>query len=194
VKDVVDRQVETIRQGLPERPLYTVDFRAKTHMWHAYQIERELPDCTDFPIRSDIYLGSTGNYDVTAAAGSKYLFSSSRFSRCGETFSYLKVDGAGASDEARFEQRGKVEDAVDEALGAVQLGRVIAAATGRRYSYVDLAVTDPPRAMELVREAVKTLGLPDRTWLLFLDAGMEDEWIGLTQDTPEPPGWPAEGE
>jgi hypothetical protein len=64
---------------------------------------------------------------------------------------------------------------------------VIGGGTGRRYSYVDMAVTDLNAAIPLICETLRAGKLTKRSWLLFQDADLQSEWIGIWDDSPRPP-------
>lgn len=186
LKDVVDRQIEAIRQSLPGQPYYSMDLKNGSHQWSSYRSERQQPDVPDFPGRSDIFCGVTACLDLCMAVGNG-TFSSSRFSRHGDVFGYLKIDGDGCSAQDKLDTRTAIEDRIEPILEQANLGRLIGGATGYRYSYIDLAVSDPVRAMEVIRPALVEANVPSRSWFLFMDSDMADEWIGVRPDTPKPP-------
>jgi hypothetical protein len=122
------------------------------------------------------------------AAHSGSLFHSASHSRCGETFGYVKIDGAaGLPVECQFHERGEIEDAINAALRPLKLGCVIGGGTGLRYSYIDLALTDLRAGVNLVREVLQQNRLPLRTWVSFFDDDLGREWVGIHDETPAPP-------
>jgi hypothetical protein len=125
--------------------------------------------------------------DLTRAA-SNPDFHSGRFSRCGETFCYLKLDHRGVPREQWVDFRGRFEDAVEPELRRTGTGALFSAATGTTFSYIDLALTDVGRAMQVIRQALRPLDAPRNAWLLFFDPEYAAEWLGLWDDTPPPPG------
>jgi hypothetical protein len=48
-------------------------------------------------------------------------------------------------------------------------------------------VLDLPKALEVVRAVMRAGRLPQRCWLLFHDATLANEWLGLYPTTPPPP-------
>jgi hypothetical protein len=117
-------------------------------------------------------------------------FHSSRFSSR-ETFAYLKIDGSeGLDPRGGFNNRGDIEDAINAALAPADAGCVIGGGTGRRYSYIDLALTDWRAALPLLRACLRQGFIPLGTWLLFFDAEWEHEWVGIYPETPAPPRGP----
>lgn len=179
----VNALIDAIQAQLPAKPYRELDLNDQNHKWSMFQLEAD--EAHDYPLRWDLItmISAAGNMAQAAHAGPP--FSSRRFSRCGETFAYLKVDGReGLSD---FADREAMEEAVDAALRPAGVGCVIGGGTGLRYSYVDLALTDVPRAIELLRDTLRPHKLPERSWLLFYDADWADEWVGLYDQTPPPP-------
>lgn len=117
------------------------------------------------------------------------FFYSERFSRHGETFCYLKIDGSeGLEQDGGFADRGSIEEAIDEVLIPARAGCVIGTGAGLRYSYIDLALSDVAAAVPRIRRRLCAGKIPRRTWLLFFDAPLANEWIGIYGDTPAPPG------
>jgi len=125
---------------------------------------------------------------LTAAnAHSNSAFNSARFSQCGETFCFIKVDGSKGLTPEGFADKAEIEDSLDQALRRENLGAVVGGGTGRRYSYVDLALVDVPRAIPVVRTALQSGKMPKRTWLQFFDSELAREWVGISADSPERP-------
>jgi hypothetical protein len=67
------------------------------------------------------------------------------------------------------------------------LGSVVGGGTGRRYSYIELALTDVEQAWQQMGVLLSNARLPKRTWLLFHDTDLSAQWHGLYDDTPNPP-------
>lgn len=176
-------RVANLRSSLPERPCY--EFIHETQ-WSSFTFQPREQD--EYAGRDDMLVAISGRSDVLQAAHTATLFHSRCFSRHGETFCYLKIDGAEGLENSRFADRAEIEDALNEALIAAQAGCAIGGGTGLRYSYIDLALTSVTRARPLLREALLAGGIPQRTWLLFFDAAFSQEWIGIHDDAPPPPG------
>lgn len=159
---------------------------------HWATITLEPPPRAEYPQRSDLFVAVTGALDVWKAAHSSSAFYSTCHSRCGETFCYVKLDGRdGLSADSPFADRGDIEDALSAALRAEKLGCVIGGGTGQVYSYIDLALTDLRLGVNVVREALQQGGVPPRSWILFFDEILADEWVGVYDEAPPPPVGPA---
>ena len=72
-------------------------------------------------------------------------------------------------------------------LRPARFGAVVGGGTGRRYSYVELALCDVDRAWTEIRLVLQDAQLPTRTWLLFPDDDLHGQWRGLYDDSPSPP-------
>jgi len=82
--------------------------------------------------------------------------------------------------------RTKVENALNEVLRPGGLGSVIGGGTGLRYTYIDLALRHLDHGLAEMRQVLQQLAVPERSWLLFFDAHLADEWIGIYDATPPP--------
>jgi hypothetical protein len=82
--------------------------------------------------------------------------------------------------------RGRLEEMTNATLAEHALGCTFGGGTGRRYAYIDLALTDVPRAIPVLRDFVRRVALSPRSWLLFFDAEYADEWVGLHERSPKP--------
>ncbi len=58
---------------------------------------------------------------------------------------------------------------------------------GLAYAYLELALADVKRAAEVVRAVGASRKLGRKSWLLFCDSHLADEWIGVHPDALEPP-------
>ncbi|WP_435019706.1 hypothetical protein TA3x_001436 [Tundrisphaera sp. TA3] len=184
-KETVDAVVEGIRDQLPPTPHHEWAVQAEWTMW---ELKPEPAD--DFPDQADLFVGKSANPAMWVAAHSGGLFHSERFSRCGETFCYLKVDGAEGLEDSTFGDKGDIEDALDEALIPRGLGCHVGGGMGLRYAYIDLALTDVTGAITAIRERLQAGRVPKRSWILFFDSDLASEWVGVYDDTPPPPGCP----
>ncbi len=177
--------IDSIRSQLHDRPFWEIDVRAEDYNWSSFKIDP--PEREDYPAQLDMFVGVTPYVPMSMAAHSGLPFSSARFSRFGETFCYLKMDGMDGLDARHFQDRGDIEDALDARLVPARLGRTLGGGTGRRYSYIDLALVDVPKSIAELRKVLCEGNIPKRTWLLFHDAELADEWIGIWDDAPPPP-------
>jgi hypothetical protein len=177
----VSRHLETERRRLSPAPFYERD----DLMWTLWELKPE--DAPDYPHQVDLFVGTSGLKEMWTRAHSGRAFASSRFSAFGETFCFLKIDRAEGLDEELFANKSEIEDALDAALKRAGLGAHVGGGTGRRYSYVDLALRDVERAIPVVRDTLRRGKVPRRSWLLFFDATLRDEWVGIWPETPPPP-------
>jgi hypothetical protein len=183
LKDTFDALVGSIRDRLPDRPY--VD-RPAGDKWSGIELR---PDkAPDYPGQTDLIVAMTRDVEVWKAAHAAAPFYSQRFSRCKETFAYVKIDGRHFRRGSEAADRGEIEDALDEALAKDGLGVHIGGGTGLMYSYIDLALTDLDRGVERARKTLRKLKVPERSWVLFFDADLAAEWVGVYPETPAPPG------
>jgi hypothetical protein len=169
-------------ESLPSEPRYLMG----PQKGFIYKLEPEKQE--DYPSRLDLYVAPTTYPEMWKAAHGAGIFYSGRFSSCGETFCYLKLDGRGGLDEEKFPDKASIEDALDAALKPAEAGCVIGGGTGNFYSYIDLALTDMSGAIPIIRRVLRSGNITKRAWLLFFDDTLQSEWIGIWKDTPPPPG------
>ena len=173
--------LERARGTLATAPLHEF---GDTLKWTMFKLEPRRAE--DYPHQLDLFVGKTVHVPMWQCAHSAG-FSSARFSRFGETFCFLKLDGKDAGSET-FADKGAIEDALEAALRPAGLGAVVGGGTGLRYSYIDLALPDVERALPVVRQALQRGGIAKRSWLQFYDDALAAEWVGIWDDTPAPPG------
>ncbi len=175
---------DQIRQ-LPTMPCWKTIDAAK---WSVCELQPETAE--DFARRDDLLFAVAARADVWEASLRGSLFHSSRFSRCGETFCYVKLDRSNAldGDSEKYLDREPFENALNAKLTPAGLGVVIGGGTGLRYSYMDLALTDMQRGVATAREVLREMNVPLRTWIQFFDDEMASEWVGVHSDAPPPPG------
>jgi hypothetical protein len=149
--------------------------------------ELKPADAPDYTHQRDLFVGKSALPAMWTRAHSGRPFASARFSRFGETYCYVKLDGTQGNDKEGFQDKSEIEDALDAALKPSGLGAHVGGGTGRRYSYVDLALRDVDRAIPIIRETLQRGRVPKRSWLLFFDDTLRDEWVGIWPDSPEPP-------
>jgi hypothetical protein len=143
------------------------------------------PERLDYPGRSDLLVGYTVVPELWRRAQSAGPCRVDDLARGGETFCYVKLDGADGLTGSSFADREDIEEALDEVLAREALGCVIGAGTGRRYSYVDLALADVGAGYAAVCRVLRAGRIPRRTWVLPFGAGAPV--MRVWDDTPPAP-------
>jgi hypothetical protein len=183
VRSQVLELITTVLQDLPDRPYWKMPQLVQIEM--KFRPERR----EDYANQDDAMFGHTVIPELRDS-GFSPGFCSCRFSRQGETFCYLKFDATDVELEERYKRKKIIEQAMDAQLREDGIGAVVGSATGRKYLYFDLAVTDVVRTLEVARRRLLALELlPVRSWLIFYDAEFAGEYIGLRSATPPPPLW-----
>ncbi len=139
-----------------------------------------------------MFVGKSMNTELWQNAHAGVPFHSVRYSACGEVFCYLKTDGSEGLEGETFQDKGDIEDALDERLREVKLGCFVGGGTGLRYSYVDLALTNVSEAIPCIREVLQAGHLTRRSWIEFYDSEWHNEWVGIWHDSPPPPIRPSD--
>jgi hypothetical protein len=171
------------RSGIAAQPFLD---RLESLSWTEIDLKPKKQE--DYFHRYDLGAAVTCAPDLWRNAHSNQLFWSGRFSRSGETFCYLKIDRGRPLRRSAVGERIKSEDALNYALRPGRLGCVIGGGSGRRYDYIDLALTDVPAAADVIRGVLLRSGLATRrAWIQFFDNILGAEWIGLWPDSPAPP-------
>jgi hypothetical protein len=183
VRSIVLDLISGVLSGLPDRPYWK--------MPKLSPIESKFrPDKADEYGKQDDAMFGTTVIPELRDAGFKPGFSSSRFSRQGEMFCYLKIDMSEATLDDRYKRKKIIEEAMDTELREEGIGAIVGTATGRKYIYFDLAVMDVVKTLDATRRRLLALELlPTRSWLMFYDADLSGEYIGLRSATPPPPLW-----
>jgi hypothetical protein len=180
----VSAVAQSMLEQLPAEPAWRID--KESAKWSSYKMEPDR-DADDFPLREDIIVGSTCRMELIEAVMSGTLFDSRCHSRSKENFCYLKIDAGDVDGSERIEHRSQLEDPLDAALQQAGVGGTIGGASGIRYSYVDLSLTNVMQAIPIIRQVLAQQQAPLRTWLLFFDSQFAEEWQGVYPQTPPPP-------
>jgi hypothetical protein len=178
-----ERAIAGLYAGLPEKPFWAM---GGEQLWTMLEASAEHAD--DYPAQDDVLLVSTYLPEMRKCFLSGSPFASSRFSRHGELFAYLKLESPAQDARLALSARRVLEDALDAALVSERAGRVVGSGLGIRYSYVDFALADVERAIDVVSAVGCRVGLPERSWLLFCDTELEREWTPIHPNSPAPPG------
>lgn len=169
-----------IQDTLPQ-PTWAQSQDLRFTMW---KLERPAP-AEDHPTQSDLTIAKSAYPEMWMATRQRAPMLSERFSRHGERFAYIKTDLAGVDSDEAFERKARLEDGADTALRESGLGAMIGGGTGLRYGYVELALTDIDKACALLARRLPDLS--PRSWLLFHDATLADDWLPLHNEAPPPP-------
>ena len=178
----VEDLIAEVQDDLPVHPWCLTEI---DEGWGGFELEPV--DAEDYPEQSDLIVGISVAQEMWLNALSGVPFSSHRFSRWGEVFCYLKIDGCDGLEGCTFSDRTEIEEALNLRLRPESLGSVVGGGTGKRYIYIELALTDMTAAWDAMRELLQQGGVPRRTWLLFHDSELRSLWYGLWDETPLPP-------
>ena len=77
-------------------------------------IKLQPEEADDYPGQADLLVATTRDVELWKAMHAHAPFYSQRFSRCKETFAYVKLDGGVLRRGSEADDRGKIEDALDE--------------------------------------------------------------------------------
>lgn len=179
----LDALIATLRDQAPKEPWSAIDL--ETAAWSS--LSGTPSEDEDHIWREDTIAATSAYPEVTIASLRRDRFRSERFSRQGETFCFLKIDGHEDDPIGRFEGREAVEDALNDRLQSSGLGAAIGGGTGLRYSYIDLALVDLEKSTEAVFTLLRDANLTRRTWLHFNDDGLGEFWQPVWPDAPAPP-------
>jgi hypothetical protein len=182
LKATVDELLAEVCRKLPDVPYFK---SSKPFRWSLFELKPKTAD--DYRHQLDMFVGKTAVVPMWQNAHRGESFDSIRFSKNGETFCYIKLDGTRGWDAVTFKDKAEIEDAIDPALRNADVGCYVGGGTGLRYSYIDLALTDVDRGVEIVKRVLRAGNIAKRSWILFFDTDREAEWIGIWDDSPPPP-------
>jgi hypothetical protein len=175
--------VRGLYAGLPPEPLWATGGEQR---WTLLELDVDRSD--DYSRQADVALCATFLPEMLKCYLSGAPFASCRFSRHGEIFAYLKHENARGDARQVLAARRVLEDALDAALVVERCGRVVGSGMGVLYSYVDFALVSLERALAVIRTVASRVGLPPRSWLLFCDSALSDDWAAVHPGAPLPPG------
>jgi hypothetical protein len=178
----VEAAIRGVYAELPDAPYRTF---ADKSMWTL--LEAEPGAEIDYAAQDDVALKSTVIPEAMKCFLERARFSSKRFSRHGETFAYVKVDAIDETADSRHELRVRLEDTLAKALLASRVGCVVGAGLGVRYVYIDVVLENIEHGASVMREALRSIDVQPRSWILFCDGALGHEWAGIWDDTPPPP-------
>jgi len=178
----IDAAIHGIHAGLPHEPLWALGGEQR---WYLFELDVE--PAHQYAAQAVVALVSTFLPELVNSFLSGASCASTRFSRSGELFAYLKYENGERDPRQALARRRVLEDALDAALVSERAGRVIGSGMGVVYSYVNLALARVERAVDVVQGVAKRVGLSQNTWIQFFDSSLADAWVGLTSDGPAPP-------
>jgi hypothetical protein len=127
----------------------------------------ELKQPHDRFLRSDIIVGNT----VHPRLVTEYLHAEGRLEDplCGTGADYVFVsfDSAILPAGQQTDARARIEEALEAALQNANSGRVLGAAFGTRFAYIDLLLYDGTNSLEIVKPVLSEQGLPPGTAINF---------------------------
>lgn len=182
LKKAVDCLIESVRGNLPDVPYFQL---SEDSTWTVHELKPH--EAEDYPHQWDMFVGNSMIAPMWSNAHQNQTFDSIRFSRHGEVFCYLKIDGINGLEGSQFADKGEIVDAIDAALREAEVGCWVGGGSGLRYSYLDLALTDMDKGAAVVRQVLRAGNIPKRSWILFFDTDRQADWIGIWDDTPPPP-------
>jgi hypothetical protein len=148
----------------------------------------DCPELEDYPGRSDLVMGFSVIPQLWEEGDKLGHTETSALSSAGEAFYYIKIDGSEPRfGGSTFADREDIEEALDEILSEAKIGCVIGAGTGRRYSYIDVALTDFDTGRELICQALREVKLTKRSWIIPFDPRVQPNWVCVWEDGPPPP-------
>jgi hypothetical protein len=174
-----------ISQIVASLPSDTWIGRCEKIQWSLFTLKPTAAD--EYPGRRDQLTQVSPYPELHQCIFNSSAFDSVRFSRCGEIFAFVKIDGKEGLPDWGFKDREDIEKALQAGLEATGLGSMIGGGNGLRYCYVDLALLDVIRAVPVIREVLARGGVSTRSWLLFSDRDFSEEWIGIYPESPPPP-------
>ncbi len=183
LQNAVDVAIRSVKGDLPAQPLWKIAETARYSLWELKPEERE-----DYPHQFDLLVGKSCHAAMWVAARSNVAFDSRRYSRFGELFAYVKTDSPGSLSSEQLQNKDEMEDALADALARRELGAVIGGGYGQRYSYIDLALSKPDEAIETIIEVLREKNAVRESWIQFFDARYANEWVGIWEESPPPPG------
>lgn len=117
LKPTVDALIASMQDQLPDKPYHAfqpaLDSSDQTE---SFLMKLDPVQADDYPQRADLFVAIGTNAGLWIARHKCTSFYSERYSRHGERFCYLKLDGSEGLDEEKFSDRASIEDALNEAL------------------------------------------------------------------------------
>lgn len=172
---------------LPELPPSTLSTQAAAQGMpvHLSDLPTSPGGLPDFPQQRDLQSATTQRPILWRAAHSGRPFFSEQFSRFGEKFCYVKIDGMG-SRGGRPDETPAIQKNLNKALRDRAAGAAFGRGSGLRYGYVDLSLIDVQFCFPIIQSVLREANVGRRSWIMFYDADLQAEWIGIYPDSPDP--------
>jgi len=168
-----------LKLGLPPLP----PPEGQEEDWIAFELKPE--PATDYAAQDDLVMCSTRTPELKKSFLHGEPFFSGRFTNSNALFTYLKYETRQETARAQLVERAAMEAVVQRTLTPSD-GTIVGLGLGRRYSYIDLAVTDPAFARARLLPALRAAELPRRAWLLYCDSELEREYLPVYSESGEP--------
>jgi hypothetical protein len=147
----IEAAVAGIHAGLPDAPLWSLGGEQR---WYLLELEQE-PATPE----TDVVLVSTFMPELLKSYLAGERFASTRFSRAGELFAYLRYENGERDVRRALARRRVLEDALDAALVSERAGRVIGGGLGVRHAHVHFALARAGEGVALVRQIAAKVGV-----------------------------------
>jgi hypothetical protein len=182
LNSIVNALIDGVKSMHPANPFYMY---GENTTWSAIKLTPS--ELIDYPGRKDLFVATTGLIDMWKSAHDGMYFSSERFSGNDEVFCYIKIEHTDEFDGMDLEKREEVENSLASVLHPIGAGGICGGGTGVRYCYIDLALLDPEKAIPLIIKTLREARVSQRSWILFFDTELSQEWVGIYEKTPPPP-------
>ncbi|HEV2434616.1 MAG TPA: hypothetical protein VG077_01330 [Verrucomicrobiae bacterium] len=128
-------------------------------IWTSYRFEKTHADF----LRGDIFVGTTSHIPIV----NDYVRSKGELpnplENTGADFVFISFRAAFLPEGKQSEARGRIEDALNQALRTESNGQLLGGAYGHQNAYIDLLVIDGSNSLETVKEVLKEHNLPSGT-------------------------------
>ena len=183
LREILATEIAKVKNSLPNTPYSDL---SDDTTWSLMSMEPDIKE--DYEPMSDLITSVTPSTDLfNAYYSGRGRFYSERFSKFDEQFIFVQLDGSADDlNQEIFEDRGEIEDAIEDSLKEGGIGKVIGGGTGRKYSYISIATPELEQAVHRIKATLRAGKITRRSWILFHDTNREQEWIGIWDDTPEP--------
>ena len=142
---------------------------APTEVYNNYQIP-ELEK--DFP-RSDTFVGTTSNFNLVRDFLEQDGEMTSPVTGSGADFIYITCSNDFLPKDEEVIFRGEIEDSLHNALEVEASGQVFGGASGEVNFYIDLAIYDGEKSIEIIKSILNARNFPSDTTLRYFEKGRD---------------------